>query len=250
MSYPYSQINRLEEPHNYMYSPFQGDALLQSYQTSRATVLRGLSAAEHGNVAQPDHMLMTYALPILKTLFESASFEIRKKFMVLLKHGSERTLEQSTMEFCSLEDLAKGLEKVTVTESVMTLDLLHSLIAVQLISVQDPNIKVWLDRLVQRFEVTKKMHEFYPPGFRRGSGVNTSVRLYWLLSLSLSLFYARSNKMKYLSTLLKVCDLLCSLPDDALQGHIPQHGLSAVLATELISIQLLSEKKGILFATK
>ena len=125
---------------------------------------------------------------------------------------------------------------------------MHALIAAQLTDVLDVNTKVWLDRLVQRFEVTKKIYEAYQAGFRKGEDANTSVRLYWLFALSLCLFYARSNEIKYLSTLLKVCDLLCSLPEKELQGHIPEHGLPTVLATELVSVQLLAEKKGVSFA--
>ena len=133
---------------------------------------------------------------------------------------------------------------------VTTLDLLHSQIAVQLTSAHDANTKIWLDRLVQRFEVTKKIYETYLPGFRKGAGDNALVRLYWLLALALSLFYARSNQIKYLSTLLKVCDLLCSLPENMLHEAIPEHGLSVVLAAEIVGVQLLAEAKGVSFATK
>lgn len=249
MSYPYSQINRLEEPHSYMYTPFQGEALLQSYQSSRMAVLHRRAAVEHGGI-EPDHMLVTYALPTLEKLFDATSLEGGKKFRTLLEGGSAKILRQSKVEDGSLDGLAKGLERLTTAEPVTTLDLLHALIAVQLANVQDANAKVWLDLLVQRFEVTKKMYESYPPGFRKGEGANTSVRLYWLFALALCLFYARSNKIKYLSTLLKVCDLLCSLPENVLQGHIPEHGLAAVLATEIVGVQLLAEKKGVSFASK
>lgn len=249
MSYPYSQINRLEEPHNYMYTSFQGVALLQSYQSSRMSVVHRRAALERGNVV-PDHMLVTYALPALEKLFDAHSLEGGKKFRALLEGGNAKIFRQCIVEDGSLNGLAKGLEGLTTAESVTTLDLLHALIAVQLTNAQNANTKVWLDRLVQRFEVTKKIYETYPPGFRKGEGVNTSVRLYWLFALALGLFYARSNEIKYLSTLLKVCDLLCSLPEHLLQGHIAEHGLSAVLATEIVSVQLLAEKKGVSFASE
>jgi hypothetical protein len=248
MSYPYSQINRLEEPHNYMYTPFQGVALLQSYQSSRMAVVHRRAAVEHESV-EPDHMLVTYALPALEKLFDAASLEGGKKFRALLEGGSAKIFRQSKVVDGSLNGLAKGLEKLTTAEPVTTLDLLHALIAVQLTNAQDANTKVWLDRLVQRFEVTKKLYETYPPGFRKGEGANTSVRLYWLFALALCLFYARSNEIKYLNTLLKVCDLLCSLPEHELQGHIAEHGLSVVLATEIVGVQLLAEKKGVSFAS-
>jgi hypothetical protein len=71
------------------------------------------------------------------------------------------------------------------------------------------------------------------------------VRLYWLFALALSLYYARTGGLKYLSALLKVCDLLCSLPVAALQGRLPERGLATVLATEVVGVQLLAENKGV-----
>lgn len=249
MSYPYSQTNRLEEPHAYMYTPFQGEELLQSYQVSRMEVLHRLAAAEYGG-AELDRIVITHALPVLEKLFDATSFEAGNKFRTLLGCGGSRVFEQSKVEGDSLETLAKGLIKLMMAESVTTLGLMHALIAAQLTNAQDVATKVWLDRLVQRFEVTKKLYESYLPGFRKGEGSNTSVRLYWLFALALCLFYARSHEIKCLSTLLKVCDLLCSLPENMLQEHIPMFGLSAVLATEVIGVQLLAEKKGTPLAAK
>jgi hypothetical protein len=247
VSYPYSQINRLAEPHNYMYTPFQGVALLQSYQSSRIAVVRRRSA-EHVNM-EPDRMLVVYALPVLDKLITASSLEDGKRFRTLLEKGGAKIFGQNRIEGGSLENLAKYLDRLTTDEPVSTLDLLHALIAVQITNVQEANTKIWLDSLVQRFEVTKKLYESYPPGFRKGEGANTSVRLYWLLALALCLFYVRSNNIKYLSTLLKLCDLLCSLPENDL-AHIPERGLSAVLATEIVSVQLLAEKKGVSFAPR
>ena len=249
MNYPYSKVNRLEEPHSYMYTPFQGESLLQSYQSSRMAVMHCRAAVEHGGV-EPDHMFVACALPVLAKLFDATSLKGGRKFRTLLEGGSAKIFWQGKMKDGSLHSLTKGLEKLTTVEPIITLDLLHAMIAVQLTSIQDANTKVWLDRLVQRFEVTKKIYESYPPGFRKGDGANTLVRLYWLFALALCLFYARSNEIKYLSTLLKVCDLLCSLPESVMQGHIPEHGLSAVLATEMVSVQLLAEGKGVSFAPK
>jgi len=39
MSYEYSARNRLQEPHNYMYTPYQGGVLLHAYMQSRLDFL-------------------------------------------------------------------------------------------------------------------------------------------------------------------------------------------------------------------
>jgi hypothetical protein len=246
MSYLYSKRNRLEEPHNYMYTQFQGEDFLRSYQSCRMDVLcRRTTVAKADK--EPDNMFVYYALPALEKMFYTTSSEGARKFLKLV-NGSNAKMAEQSMTDLRFDVLAKGLDEISLVDSVKTLGLLHSLIAVQLINVHDFNTKLWLDRLVQRFEVTKKVYEIYPTGFRKGEGGNTSVRLYWLFALALSLFYASTNEIKYLSTLLKICDLLCSLPDQMIIEDIPQNGLSIVLATEVVSVQLLAEKKGVSYA--
>ena len=232
-----------------MYTPFQGEKLLQSYQSSRMAVVQRKAVAKHASV-ESDLVLVTYAVPILEKLFDATSDAGGMKFRSLIEVGGEKIDWQARIEGNIPKDLARGLGGMSTHVRVTTLDLLHSLIAVQLTIAQDANTKIWLDRLVQRFEVTKKIYEFYLPCFRKGTGDNASVRLYWLLALALSLFYARSNEIKYLSTLLKVCDLLCSLPEELLNEAIPGHGLSVVLAAEILGVQLLAEAKGVSFATE
>lgn len=249
MSYPYSQTNRLAEPHSYMYTQFQGEALLQSYQSGRMEVVCRCATFAHGGI-EPDCMLVNHALPALENLFDAISHESGKKFRTLLEDVCEKRDKQDKADDVRLEDLAEPLKRMTLLEPVTTLDLLHAVIALQLSDDQDDGTKVWLDRLVQRYEVTKKIYEIYPSGFRKGEGVNTSVRLYWLFALALSLFYVRSNEIKYLSTLLKLNDLLCSLPKELLQGYVPECGLAGVLVAEIVSVQLLAEKKGVSCAFK
>ena len=71
------------------------------------------------------------------------------------------------------------------------------------------------------------------------------VRIYWLFALALSLFYVDSGKIKYLNTLLKVNDLLCSLPEYQIQNGIPKYGLMAVLSIEIVSVLALAKNKGV-----
>ena len=92
MSYQYTQINRLEEPHNYMYTPFQGEKLLRSYQSSRMAVVQRNVVAKHASV-ETDFMLAAYALPILEKLFDASSDAGGMKFRSLIeKMGGENRL--------------------------------------------------------------------------------------------------------------------------------------------------------------
>ena len=63
-----------------------------------------------------------------------------------------------------------------------------------------------------------------------------------MFALSLTLFYDSTKNIKYLSTLLKITDLLCSLDVDELLHKIPIKGLLSILVIELLSIKLLAKK--------
>lgn len=247
MSYLYSQVNRLEEPHAYMYTRFQGMGLLRSYFSNRMNAARVHGEFESGREEQ-DRILLAHAVQRLTMQLEAASPDGGMKFRKLLGSEDIPVFELSRNASDHLIELAQGLERMTTSKSILTLDLMHALISAQLTSEMNANTKIWLDRLVQRFEVSKKLYECYPAGFRKGEGANTSVRLYWLFGLSLCLFYTKSMKLKYLSTILKVNDLLCSLPAPLLQGQIVECGFSAILAAEIMSVELLAQEKGVSIA--
>jgi hypothetical protein len=105
-----------------------------------------------------------------------------------------------------------------------------------------------MDRWLQRFEVSKRLYEVYPPGFRKGEGSTEDIRLYWLLGLGLALFHAQEDHVRYLSTLLKVCDLLCSVSLERLTDAIPDGGLAVVLAAEITAVEVLAQAKGLSIA--
>lgn len=243
--YQYTQSNRLDAPHSYMYTPFEGEALLLAYRAARMVAIKKLSATQL--VAQAtDTDFDNCAVPFLEKSFDNISNEVGEKFrQISLSSSGELEPADSSVSIEILEGLIRQLANIDITKSVSTLDLLQSLVAAQSTGMADIRIKEWIDRLVQRFEVTKKLYVTYPPGFRKGAGATSSVKLYWLFALVLSLYYVSSNQIKYLSTLLKVCDLLCSLPEDLLLGHLSSNLMRAILATEVVSIELLVEKKGI-----
>ena len=144
-----------------------------------------------------------------------------------------------------LVQVNKLINNFSLAQQVKTSILLDILFASILLDVNNINNKIWLDRLVQRFEVTKKLYEEYLPGFRKGRGHNNLIKLYWLFALVLSIYYAEKNQIKYLNTLIKVCDLITSLPFKDLVRDIPEFGLDLVLSTEIAFVKILLKAKGI-----
>jgi hypothetical protein len=68
------------------------------------------------------------------------------------------------------------------------------------------------DLLIKRFEVTKKVYSFYDSNLRPHSMYKNDLRLenYIAFSYALTEVYEKTKNFKYLNSLLKVNDILCS----------------------------------------
>jgi hypothetical protein len=214
-NYEYTEVNRLEKPHNYMYTPYFGVEFVQSYFDDRSKNIEKFKARkDEQNIETID----AYFCTVSKLKLEKD----QKLLPVNFKENVENIV-------------SFNLKNKIVTEKLLT-----SLLVSQLNNENEKLIKEWLDRLVQRFEVTKKIYETYLVGFRKGRGSTGMVRLYWIFALLLALYYSETKNIKYLNTLLKVNDLLCSLGDDLIR-KIPIQGLELVLSVETEGVQLLAK---------
>jgi hypothetical protein len=222
MRYVYTERDRLAEPHTYMYSPFEGSALIAAYLEDRSAALRR-HAARKSALSPMDRLILSLAA----TRLDAAG-----------GHGAQAA-------HADLARMAGSLGEFTTTRAVDTHALLLGLIATALSGSLSREAAAWLDRLVQRFEVTKKLYESYPAGFRAGAGGYGAVRLYWLFALALCLFHESSRDLQYLSTLLKVCDLLCSIEPASYGDGVPVDGLRLVIGFETGRIRRLAGEKGV-----
>jgi len=241
LDYEYTEINRLDNPHKYMYTSYQGSAFLDSYFRDRLKNLKICKQMQE----------QRYNNRVDLSLYSRASFALKSILNIEFSDKLDESLESiidwdSTIK--SDNSLADNVDANVVVLSSFNIDneinsesLLESLLNCQLNKCDDSLVKIWIDRLVQRFEVTKKLYESYPKNFRKGKGRSDVIRLYWLFALSLALFYCVTKNIKYLSTLLKVTDLLCSLDIELLSQNILPQGLSLVLLVELLSVKLLSK---------
>lgn len=247
MNYEYCQRNRLEEPHTYMYTPFEGEALLDSYRDNRISAMRVYSAAPDQG-GEFDGALVRHAASRLERIFARESFAIPDPFRNLAGLVKPLPTEHLPTLASLRRPTAIPLRSLALKDPVDTSELLQALIIAQLADAVGTPEMAWLDRLVQRFEVSKKMYDAYLPGFRKGEGANTTLRLYWLFGLALSFGFLESNNLKYLNTLLKSCDLLCSLPGDLVREQVPASGMKLLLATELSCVDLIARRNEVLLA--
>lgn len=212
-NYEYTNTNRLQNPHKYMYTTYQGSAFISLYLKDREAHARRFELQE-----------LTQELSEIDLYLCDSSLSLIKENCCSLVHESIKSIN--------------NFDKRT---SIITEELLMSLIGCQFSNNQDKRHKDWIDFLVQRFEVTKKLYEiYYSTNLRKGDGRNEKVRLYWLFSLLLTLQYTKTSNIKYLSTLLKVNDLICSLDDNILK-EIPKRGLLLALLKEMEIVSKLSK---------
>ena len=239
IKYKHTEFNRLISPDNYMYTPFEGSSFLKAYYSDRLRHLEmfwGLDEKNHET--QIPFWLHSRTLSALRKKLNA-----NKKFYTELVRKHTNLDYNPNADNYSKEEVASvsNLLFFDIHSDIKTKDLLTSLLANQLDFSNSNLVKFWLDQLVQRFEVTKKIYEVYPKNFAKGKGESKSICLYWMFSLSLILYYEDTSSVKYLNTLLKIIDLLCSLDDRILIDSVPSQSLCFLLLVEMVNIRLLSE---------
>ena len=236
MNYSYTANNRLDEPHAYMYSPYGGKAFLQSYVADRIERLLLLSASTRTDCSPSG----ARAHAVLHGLLGAeGDFPISRLDVLLSK------LDVSA-EFVGQVVFPATFPNVEPVNTLALLDaLLNSFLDFSPESGDRSIALQWLDRLLQRFEVSKKLRASYLPGFRKGEGADDDVTLYRQFALVLAVAYAHQQELQYLSTLLKVNDLLLSLPIEAHAGCSGDHALVLAIAVEVHSVRRLAQKQGV-----
>lgn len=241
MEYKYTETNRFEKPLKYAYEPFLGNDFLNAYFEDR---LSKISHYKLNNNKFYNFKIDSFFCNQAKKKFE---LSFNKAF------SQSKSSWRSLVSWDELNIFDKDLScpKTLNISSINFFDLKNDIDTEKLISslifnqINDQNhnlVKEFLDLIVKKFEITKKLYKTYPAGFRKGKGKSNNVRLYWLFSLSLLLFFENTKKIKYLSTLLKISDILCSLSNGLLEKSIIPKGLSLTLSVEFLNLRLLSYK--------
>ncbi len=213
MVYEYTSTDRLVSPHKYMYTEYAGNEFLQCYSDDRSNFLNHFSSLKKHkkDVRKIDEYLCALVI----------------EFM-------------ANNELPSPDNSLGNIGRLDSVTEISTSKLLESLIHHSISKSTNDNSKEWLDFLVQRFEVTKKIFEgYHNKKLREGKGKSNLVFLYWLFSVLLVLVYYQTTNLKYLSTLLKVNDLICSLNHSHL-ALIPPKGMDLVLLNEISFVQNIS----------
>ena len=208
MNYPYADENRLDVPHAYMYAPYGGQDFLAAYvDDRRARLALHLQGMDCPQTGE------------LKVELASAARSLA---------SAQRPDTFSPADATPLQPLLAALLGVLATGD-------HAA------------AQPWLVRVIQRFEVSKKLYAVYAPAFRKGEGEARDPARYAELALCLALAHALSGQLQYLSTLLKLDDLLLSLEADVLRPACPPEHLALLVAAELDAVAALAAARGVSF---
>ena len=206
MNYLYTAESRLDVPHAYMYASYGGQDFITSYYTDRRSQL-----AQHlQGTSCPPHGNLTAALST-----------------------TARTLASS-----------RALAEFSPADGVTLQPLLAALLGV-LASGDVVIARPWLNRLVQRFEVSKKLYAVYAPGFRKGEDQARDPARYVELALCLSLAHALTGHLQYLRTHPKLLDLLLSLEAATLRPACLPERLALLVEAELTAVRILALAQGV-----
>jgi methionyl-tRNA formyltransferase len=150
-------------------------------------------------------------------------FENRKKYSYAKFHGAAfiEAWRKDRLMRCGESDTGlkpactQNISKPDENSVIQTVDLLEFVYAeLQSCTLEQISKSIWLAELVKKFEVTKRIHDAYKPGF---SAVNIedhkSLNLYIRLAQIFDVAYDRSQHLSYLNVMLKCMDTLCAVAD-------------------------------------
>ena len=173
--YPYIQENQLESPCRYTYTSFFGKEFLQAYLRSRSLILSSCDATK---LVSADDCMSRF------------------------KHAYKR---YST----PLPDPNKMMYR-QIIYIIDFIECLRDLFALKSVNAQHIDC---LNRLIQRFEVSKRLYTSYQSNLTKGSGDYKTLNNYFQFGFLLSFAYMETSNLQYLNSLLKVNDLLLSTND-------------------------------------
>jgi hypothetical protein len=197
MRYEYDGEDRLAAPHHYMYSEYQGAEFVSTYYASRERAISSLAADGPAEWGDASAACLVAELRAHRTADAAGELALPPTPETLARTKALEALSADDAQPTALvlDALAGSLARDSREGGVSTA------------------ARMWTGRLVQRFEVTKRLYERYQPGFRRGEGSHEAPALYASLALGLAVGFQRTGKLPLLNCLMKLNDLLISIRD-------------------------------------
>ena len=216
VTYRYVESDLLRQRYHYMYTPYEGPAFLRAYLSHRRQLKDELSVLRHQSLAHPSKDL-------------EISEEIRQACLQDSSHLGQRPLQSRPLAVLPAQP---GQCEFTTMD--LLLDLWYCF------AYDPPRAELqgpaWLDVLVSRFEVTKRLYGGYTASLKPVERKRGPAENYALLASLLMHRHRAGNNIKYLNAVLKLNDLLASIGPSTL-GTITQLVLLVAVEAELAAVQ-------------
>ncbi|HLG29315.1 MAG TPA: adenylyl-sulfate kinase [Candidatus Brocadiales bacterium] len=186
--YPYVRRNLLSQHYDYMYTPYGGESFLRDYLAQRRAALRNMGSH----------------LP------KQDSAERDKAFIQDIKELFAEFSDARTPEVLPNLPGKTGFVTRAVLSDLLQLYLESLDSAVDFLA--NRSVVLWINALVKRFEVSKKLYERYTKELKADiPKKHADLMNYALLGTVLLCVYKHTLNPKYLNSVHKLVDLLCSV---------------------------------------
>ncbi len=213
MVYSYSSENRIINRCSYMYTPFEGEDFFEQFYSARKKCLFQLEEEilHFQELTRFSKDIFRKGIERLFDLSKNVDVNVISRIDVMTITGK---LKKKFDSFNSGDDVTNDIPRTSYgknpfdikdSEDIDTMELLYILFR----SIDDNSAEgnmfriKWLNKLIQRFEVTKRLYENYMPGFRKGTGAYDKDTHYCFFAFSVSSYCCTENNLKYLNTLLE-----------------------------------------------
>lgn len=237
-----------------MYTPFEGNAFFGHYFYSRRICRETLEPiAFRSRVSDEfEKKILDLGMEELTDFLRKCEPSIRTRLeslkpVAVMQEQKERLNCSGQTARATWDAEHRGLEDIGEKENIKTLPLVKNLL-VALASRNDQKMKdakIWIDKLVQKFEVTKKIFTAYPSISGKGLGAYDHMIVYAFLAFLLALYYGRTENLKYLNTVIKLNDLLCSVKDKVKTDIAASTACYLSLLFESMYVRELMLRKGL-----
>ena len=237
MKYKYTIFNHLDQKPIYDYAEYDGINTIKVYFDNRYDFLNALKSI---NFIKSNYL----------NLFKE--HELKK---ILLREICKNKLVDEIYNYCKninkklYKDNFKHSTSINLNNVNTEKIILDSILSLFYKKNNSNHIMSNINKLIQRYEVSKKLYENYDVNLKKGFGNWKFIDNYIHFSILLSLQLLKNFNLQTLSTLLKVNDLIISLDKVKLNKN---HLLIFVIIPICLEIKFVSTivaQKGISFDT-
>jgi len=173
--------------------------------------------------------------------FLSSYLNSRKKIIQILEKNKKNPYDEILNQFKKFIDVNfESFSEKIILEKFLSF-LIYNLLEMN----KDKQINEYVDLVLKKFEIKKRLYSTYNSEFKEITDDYKNLHNYTLLALIFQIKYKQTKALKYLNAILKLNDILCSQhsnlnPQDAeLTYHLLNH--------EIDFVSELCHKKGIEF---